>query len=217
MTIPERADEDARAVLFIGDSITAAGRVASDPSDLGDGYVALVTEELGRRHPASSVLVRNRGVSGDRACDVEARWRRDCLDLDPGVITLLVGVNDTWRRFDRGLESPPGEFAASLRRMVRDARERTSAAIVLVEPFILTVGFVTAAWEDDLAARRAVVEQVAYESDATFVATQSAFEDAAGADPASLLDDGVHPTPAGHRLLATRWLAAVDIDAVSRS
>jgi len=203
--------DDARTLVFIGDSITAAGRVSSDPSDLGHGFVALIAQALDRRHPDSALVIRNSGVSGDRARDVEARWERDCLALEPDMITLLVGVNDTWRRFDSGEANPVEEYAASLHRMLISARERSSAAIVLVEPFILQVGFVTTAWEQDLAARRAVVAELALECGASFIRTQGPLDDAAAADPKALLDDGVHPTPAGHRLLAERWLAAQDI------
>lgn len=191
-------------LLFIGDSVTAAERSVSDASDLGRGFVTMIARALECRHP--SVRVINKGVGGDRAADVEARWERDCLALDPDVITLLVGVNDTWRRFDRGQQHPLHEYAASLRRMLVAARARSTASIVLVEPFLLKVGFITEEWEEDLSSRREVVAQIAAETGCVFVPTQAAFDDEAGAAPATLLYDGVHPTSAGHRLLAQRWL-----------
>lgn len=208
MTDAQTAAVPGRTILFIGDSITAAHRNPADPAHLGDGFVAVIAEELGRRDPASVVV--NRGVSGDRARDVEARWEGDCLAHEPDAMTLLIGVNDTWRSFDSGLASPIDDFSASVRTMVARVRERSSVTILLVEPFLLPVGPVTPAWQDDLSERRRAVAAVARECGGSFVTTQSAFVDHAPADPESLLYDGVHPTPAGHRLLAELWLSAWD-------
>jgi lysophospholipase L1-like esterase len=47
---------------------------------------------------------------------------------------------------------------------------------------------------------------------ATFVPLQRAFDDAsARGGPAHWLGDGVHPTPAGHALIAERWRAPTGI------
>ncbi|MET0297161.1 MAG: SGNH/GDSL hydrolase family protein [Microbacterium sp.] len=207
MTDSAAQDDREQTLVFIGDSITAADRDGADPNDLGRGFVAFIADDLRRRLPDSSFGVINRGVGGDRAADVEARWESDCLALAPDVITLLVGVNDTWRQFDRGQENPVAEYEKDLRRMVASARDRTTADLVLVEPFILEVGFVTDRWREDLAERREAVARVARDAGASLVSTQYAFDGAAGADPAALLYDGVHPTAAGHHLLAERWLA----------
>lgn len=196
-----------RAVVFIGDSITAAGRDAAGSTDLGRGFVSLIADERRVHAQTTRASVVNRGIGGDRAVDVEARWDADCLSLDPAVITLLVGVNDTWRRFDHGQDNPVSEYSASLHRMLDAARARSSAALVVMEPFILEVGFVTAEWREDLAARQRAAAEVARRVGASFVPTQRAFDEAAGARPAALLHDGVPPTPAGHRLLADRWIA----------
>ena len=43
--------------------------------------------------------VMNCGISGNRVVDLLARWKRDCLNLKPDVITILIGVNDVWHEF----------------------------------------------------------------------------------------------------------------------
>jgi lysophospholipase L1-like esterase len=51
---------------------------------------------------------------------------------------------------------------------------------------------------------------VAQTAGATFVPLQAAFDAAAArGGPAHWLADGVHPTPAGHALIAERWRTAV--------
>jgi phospholipase/lecithinase/hemolysin len=58
--------------------------------------------------------------------------------------------------------------------------------------------------------RRQVVRDLAGEFDAIFVPFQRVLDEALQqADPAYWAADGVHPTPAGHRLLADAWLAAM--------
>src|SRR5689334_4727774 len=94
-------------ILFIGDSVTEAGRRASDPDDLGTGWPALAAARLGGPH-----RFLNRGVGGDRIRDLAARWQPDCLDLRPDVVTVLIGINDTWRRYDQGEPIGTEEFAA---------------------------------------------------------------------------------------------------------
>ena len=66
----------------------------------------------------SPATVVNKGVAGHRMYDLEARWTTDVLALTPSAVTVLIGINDTWRRYDRGLLSPVPEFEASLDRVL---------------------------------------------------------------------------------------------------
>lgn len=84
--------------------------------------------------------------------------------------------------------------------------------LVVLEPFVLRIGAVDASWFPEFDQRRAAVARVASAVDARFVALQDAFnERAAQAGPAALAGDGVHPTPAGHALIAERWRDVVGV------
>jgi acyl-CoA thioesterase I len=81
--------------LFTGDSITDAGR-RTDPSGyLGAGYVRRIAEMASAGNPALTVV--NTGIGGNRTTDLAARWEEDVILRSPNVLTILVGVNDTWR------------------------------------------------------------------------------------------------------------------------
>ena len=126
-------------VVFIGDSITDAGRDRNRPDDLGDGYVARIAEAITSRWPTSATRVLNRGVGGNRAIDVKKRWDVDCRDLHPDVVSLLVGVNDTWRRFDEGAVTTAEEFTDIVGTLLAGLSADGVDQVVLIEPFALPV------------------------------------------------------------------------------
>ncbi|GAA2222885.1 SGNH/GDSL hydrolase family protein [Promicromonospora sukumoe] len=188
-------------LVFVGDSITDAGRDRADATSLGDGYVRLVAAAL------PGAQVRNLGIGGDRAVDLEARWDRDVAASAPDVLTLYVGVNDTWRRFDADDPTSAEDFEATYRRLLD--RVPGSPRLVLVEPFLLPVRPEQQGWLDDLAGKREVVGRLAAETGATPVPLHTVLTAAAEhAGAQELAPDGVHPTPAASQLIADAWLAA---------
>ena len=99
-----------RRLVFVGDSLTDAGRDRADDASLGDGHVRRIADALAAR--GDQVVVLNRGIAGNRARDLEARWEDDVLAQRPDVLTIHVGVNDMWRRFDAGDPTTAEEFEA---------------------------------------------------------------------------------------------------------
>lgn len=205
---------DSATLVFVGDSITDAGRDRTDPTSLGDGYVQLVADELARR--GASVRIVNAGIAGNRVVDLERRWQTDVTSESPDVLTVFVGVNDMWRRYDQGDPTTAEAFEATYRRLldaVLAARAAVGAGprVVLVEPFLLPVREEQEAWLGDLEGKRAVVHRIAAEIGAALVPLHEILTAAARADgPASIAPDGVHPTVRGSRLIADAWFAAYD-------
>ncbi|MFF2050510.1 SGNH/GDSL hydrolase family protein [Leifsonia sp. NPDC058194] len=193
--------------VFVGDSITDCERDRSDHASLGEGYVRLLADALAgyAGHPGT---VRNAGVSGDRAVDLEARWAADVLAAEPDVLTIYVGVNDMWRRFDSDDPTSAEDFEATLRRLVADLPS-PRPRLLFIEPFFLPTTTGRLGWLDDLDGKRAAVARVAADSGATLIALHERMSAAARelGIPA-VAPDGVHPTPAGHRMIADAWLEA---------
>ncbi|HEY3378450.1 MAG TPA: SGNH/GDSL hydrolase family protein [Armatimonadota bacterium] len=197
---------DAR-ILFQGDSITDAGRSREDDTQLGSGYPALIAAWLAAQCPARRLTVLNRGISGDRIYDLEARWQEDCLSLCPDVLSILIGINDTWRNFDSNTPSPVSEFEACYRRLLDQARAQTGATLVLLEPFVLPTSPDRVTWRSDLDGRIAAVRRVARDYRAIYIPLDGLFAAAsAQRDLTVWAADGVHPTPAGHALIAQAWI-----------
>ena len=197
-------------VLFQGDSITDAGRSRENDEDLGRGYAAMVAAWFSARYPGHSVRFLNRGISGNRTGDLLARWQEDCLDLHPTWVSILIGINDTWRRYDAGDPTPTDVFEANYRALLSMTADVVGSHIIILEPFLLPIPPDRAAWREDLGPKIAVVRALAREFNTLFVPLDGLFAAAATQrEMAFWLPDGVHPTPAGHALIAQAWLQAV--------
>ncbi|MDH7568117.1 MAG: SGNH/GDSL hydrolase family protein [Armatimonadota bacterium] len=198
-------------VLFQGDSITDAGRSRENDQMLGHGYVNLIAAWLSARYPGRRIEFLNRGVSGNRVYDLEARWESDCVALRPDWLSILIGINDTWRNFDRGIPSPVPEFEACYRRLLDRVKSETTARLILLEPFVLPVPPDRVAWRADLDPRIAAVRRVAADYGALYVPLDGLFAAAAAQREASFwAADGVHPSTAGHALIAQAWIRTVE-------
>jgi acyl-CoA thioesterase-1 len=190
-----------RTIVFAGDSVTDSGR-RDDPVGLGDGYVRDLYDDLGADRPS----IVNAGISGNRAIDLVARWEADVLAHQPDLVSVLVGINDTWRRYDKDDPTSTEDFEASYRELL----EPVTAKLVLIEPFLLAVKAEQHAWREDLDPKIEVVRRLATEYDALLVPADVEFNrQAAIVGATTLADDGVHPTAAGHRLLAGLWRRTV--------
>jgi len=196
-------------ILFQGDSITDAGRF-NDPAGLGAGYVNVLSGWLAGRYPELELTVMNRGTSGHRIYDLEERWSADAIDLQPDWLSILIGINDTWRRYDSNLLSSAEDFEASYRRILDRVKKETSARIIMLEPFLLPTPADRISWREDLDPRIAAVRRVACDYAALYLPFDGLFAAAATRRPAGYwLGDGVHPTAAGHAFIAQQWLAGV--------
>ena len=207
-------------ILFQGNSITDAGRSRTwvgpnSPQGLGSGYPWLITNHLLERFPDQHLQIYNRGISGDRIQDLSRRWERDTLRLIPDTLSILIGVNDTWNYLYLGIGSSPEGFRNIYHKLLEDTRQRLpKIALVLCEPFLLVTGQVTDEWLGDLAERQSSISDLAQEFDAIYVPFQEALnrEVADGKPAQQLLDDGVHPSPEGHKVLADCWLRAIGLN-----
>jgi acyl-CoA thioesterase-1 len=189
-------------IVLTGDSITDAGRDRSDLASWGSGYAALIGEALrGER-------VINTGIGGNRVVDLQRRWDEDVLAHSPAVLSIMIGINDTWRRYDRDDPTATETFAAGYRDIVARAQAAGVGRIILVEPFLLPVTEDQWAWREDLDPKIQSVRRLAAELGTGYLATDGPLaQRAAVVGAAALAGDGVHPTADGHRFLADLWLA----------
>jgi lysophospholipase L1-like esterase len=197
-------------ILFYGDSITDWGRTGNNPNDgMGVGFPYLCSAHLQERFPRMGLKFTNQGISGNRICDLESRLANDVLPAKPTVVSLLIGVNDTWHQFSHGKPSPLPEFAVSYRRVL-DSLKAAHARLVIMEPFLLHTTPNLAIMRDDLNQRITIVRDLARQLAALYIPLDGMFQAAATTTPMQYwASDGIHPTPAGRALIANAWIDAV--------
>ena len=188
----------------------ARGRTEDPNHILGHSYVFLIAAKEGSDFPERHVTYINRGVSGNTVSDLIARWRTNTLELKPDVLSILIGVNDVGHQLRNGLPFSPEKFEEAYDQLLTDTLAALPRVkLVLGEPFFApgkSTQTHIGEWREAIMASRAVVERLGKKYHAPVVHYQKVFDDAAKRAPVDYwIWDGVHPTYAGHQLMADEW------------
>ena len=203
-----------KTVLFQGDSITDAGRSRENDHDIGTGYPLFVAADMGVKYPQEFRFL-NRGISGNRITDIDARIKRDIINLKPDYLTILIGINDVWHEIgDRnGVDNK--KFFRVYSSIIEEVKTRLpDIKIITLEPFVLKAAATENAWgifrrETEMRAQSA--KAIAEKYNLTFIPLQEKFDELEKTATASYwLGDGVHPTAAGHRIIADEVTKALE-------
>ena len=201
-------------ILFQGDSITDAGRdkkvqSSNNSRSLGRGYPFVIASHVLSRYPALGLQVHNRGISGNKVPDLDSRWQVDCLDLKPAVLSILIGVNDIWHKLNGRYDGTPEVYRDGFAALLERTREALpDTTLVICEPFVLRCGAVKDNWFPEFTTRKEYAKEVARKAGAIWVPFQEVFDEAVGegTKPEYWAHDGVHPSHAGHGLMAKTWV-----------
>ena len=208
---------DQDILLFQGDSITDAGRdkqleLANQARSFGNGYALMTAAFLLEQLAEKGLTIYNRGISGNKVYQLAERWEKDCLDLRPKVLSILIGVNDYWHMRNGRYDGTPEIYESDFRTLLRRTREALPGIrLIICQPFILPgTTAVDESWLEPFSVYQEAAAKVSGEFDAIWVPFQEAFNKALGKAPASYWTaDGVHPSMAGAQLMAETWLHAV--------
>ena len=206
-----------KTILFQGDSITDAGRNKEEPAfnnarAMGTGYAMLAAASLLEKYSSYNLKIYNKGISGNKVYQLAERWDKDCLELKPDILSILIGVNDFWHKLN-------GQYAGTVEIYKRDyiaLLERTKKALpgvqlIICEPFAVPgVKAVDEKWYPEFYSYQNAALEIALQFDATFIPLQKVFNEALKKAPGAYwTTDGVHASLAGAQLMAEAWLASV--------
>lgn len=199
-----------KTILFQGDSITDAGRSREDEKHLGRGYPCLVSAELGFEEPGAYRFI-NRGIGGNRVVDLYARIKADIINLNPDVMSILIGINDVWHEVEKQNGVDAEKYFRVYSMLIEEVKEALpDIKIMILEPFVLKASATEQNWEyfkTETQKRREMAEKIAEKYHLKYIPLQEKFDEAetfASAD--YWLSDGVHPTYSGHELIKREWL-----------
>ncbi|WP_262245640.1 SGNH/GDSL hydrolase family protein [Parapedobacter soli] len=208
---------DNDVILFQGDSITDAGRDKENTSPnnsraLGAGYAMLAAAKLLHTHGPKQLSIYNKGISGNKVHQLDARWDADCIAIKPDILSILIGVNDYWHTLSGNYDGTIQVYRDDYRKLLdRTIKALPNVKLIIGEPFAVNnVKAVTDAWFPAFDEYRAAAREIANEYGAAFIPYQRVFDEAAKKAPSSYwTGDGVHTTLAGAQLMAEAWLQTV--------
>jgi lysophospholipase L1-like esterase len=204
-------------ILFQGDSITDAGRNKEDtsfnnPRALGTGYAMLTGAALLEKYASLNLKIYNKGISGNKVFQLAERWDKDCLELKPDVLSILIGVNDIWHKLN-------GQYNGTVDIYRKDyiaLLERTKTALpnvklIICEPYAVRgVKAVDDKWYPEFYDYQKAAREIADQFGATFIPFQKVYDEAQKRAPGVYwTGDGVHASFPGAQLMAQAWLKAV--------
>lgn len=192
-------------IIFLGDSITDAGRKNS-PNQLGYGYVNILSESIKGSEGKWSIV--NRGMDGYITERVARCLHHDCISLRPDYVSILVGINDigmiacsksSWQDKLYLLE----DSIRSYHEMLFDLSRETSAKVITLEPFVFPKDDKYQDWIPWQKKMSKNIHKLAKNYGAHFIPTQEPLNrkiEELGYE--AVTTDGIHLTPLGHQLLA---------------
>lgn len=195
-------------ILFQGDSITDAGRNREDIHDMGHGYPFYTAPLIREAYPDRDLEFIDLGISGNRAENLRDRWTADAIELQPDVISILIGVNDTWHRAAEKNWMPHEYFEECYRGILERLKKETNAKIIILEQFLLAVPD-KEFFRVDLDPKIQITRKLAREYADAFIPLDGLFAAASVKEaPTEFAADGVHPTAKGAQLIAAHYLEA---------
>jgi len=207
-----------QTILFQGDSITDSGRNKEDTGfntarNLGSGYPMLAGAALLNKFEGLNLKIYNKGISGNKVFQLAERWDKDCLELKPDVLSILIGVNDIWHKlngnYNGTIEIYRNDYTALLERTMKAL---PNVKLIICEPFAVKgVKAVNESWYPEFFGYQKAAKDIAKKAGAIFIPFQNVFDEAQKRAPGSYwTGDGVHPTLAGAQLMAKAWLKALE-------
>ena len=204
-----------KMILFQGDSITDCGRsrTPNTGAPMGQGYPVLVSSRLMADFPQLNLRCLNRGISGHKITDLAARWQTDTLDLNPDYLSILVGINDVFNFINGNPAFSADKYYSDYKDLLdKTIAKNPSVKLILCEPFLLlseNQKKTITRHIGELQKRQEIVRKLVAEYNATFVAIQEPLTEACKNAPAEYWSaDAVHPTFAGHEIIAREWIKA---------
>jgi len=197
-------------IAALGDSVTKGVRTDGSVTP-EQTFAAVIGQRTGRP-------VLNAGAGGNNTAQMLDRLDRDVLAHKPVTVLIMAGLNDaamidggpvarTWPRIS--VEA----YGRNLGGMVQRVRASGATPVVMTPnpmtrryPYANLGAYLGRDINDPLVSYAAEARDVARATSACLVDVYAAW--IARRDLESLLPDGIHPNPEGHRLIADQVIAA---------
>ena len=163
------------------------------------GYVHMLMDLLAEAYPSNRFSLHNHGVCGDTAQGGLRRMRESLLHPPADIALVQFGINDCF------IGISPSEFQAAVQQIVRGYQTACPKGIVLLVP----PPPVLSPQEDLMLEPFRQSMRDSARSLGVDCAPIDEYWSAEESSPAQWLEDGVHPSEQGYRLMARAVYAAI--------
>lgn len=195
-----------KKIIFLGDSITDCGRNYNDIESVGTGYVSIIRQNM----CCERYDIINKGIAGNKIADLYNRLKKDCIDLKPDIVCILIGINDVWHFVNEeeyDIEKEMKQFQNLYEDIIVRIQNVGVKKIILAEPFVLPQQPKYKKWRCDLDQRIHIIRNIAKKYQCSFVSLDGIMNEAGiNNEYAIYCQDGVHPTQKGHEVIAQQFI-----------
>ena len=112
-------------------------------------------------NPDHQLTLHNRGISGNKVHQLADRWDKDCLELKPDVLSILIGVNDIWHGLNGRYDGTAKTYEDDFNQLIeRTKKSLPKVQLVICEPFVLKCGAVNEKWFPEFDKYRAAAKKL---------------------------------------------------------
>ena len=199
-------------ILFQGDSITDAGRDKRNYHDMGKGYPKYASRLIAEAHADTEFEFINFGIGGNRTCQLFDRIYLDAIAFQPDVISILIGINDIWHRYNKeSIATTDEQIALNYRCILERIKKETNAKIMILAPYVLDCDDKDA-MREDLKTVLPIIRKLADEYADVYVPLDEYFAEAIKTQPEPKFysADGVHPNENGSAFIGKLYAEAIE-------
>ncbi|MBP3314920.1 MAG: SGNH/GDSL hydrolase family protein [Clostridia bacterium] len=199
-------------ILFQGDSITDAGRDRRNYFNLGGGYPSFAAPLIREAHPELELEFINLGISGNRTGQLFDRLYPDAVALKPDIVSILIGINDIWHRYNWDMVTTTDEqIELNYRCILERLKKETDAKIMILAPYLLDCEDKKEVRED-LCRVLPIVRRLAEDYADVYIPLDELFDEALKSqpEPKYYSGDGVHPNANGARFIGEHYAKAIE-------
>ena len=202
-------------ILFIGDSITDVKfNFRMNHTIKGKSIYALQLKKKFKKY-SKDIKVDIKGIASNRTYHVYDRLTKDCMNLNPDVVIMLIGVNDAWENY-KPEDYPPlrRPMEPHIREIYRRLKtELPDTQVLYLMPFMIDTVEEKLPFHKVLDEYREMLKNIALENGALVLDMQAVYNDAQKiTKPEDLATDGIHPTDLGHKVMADAILEMLDFE-----
>ena len=198
-------------ILFQGDSVTDACRDRSNPADMGEGYPRYASAMIQDAYSADIDFdFVNLGIGGNRTEHLVARLDSDFVDIQPDIVSIMIGINDVWHRHSHGLMTTDEDIERNYRTVLEAIKSRTNARILIIQPFLMeSANPNVAELREELTRAQAIIKRLADEYADAYLPLDAILNAETEEEPTYYTGDGIHPTPNGACYIGEAYLKAI--------